>query len=278
MRKPGWRAAQGIGALMLVLLAFPFRLLAAESQERQEWSARLAAIEGQLRHGQWEPARQAAQALAESLAQTSGGTRADHRANADELSGALSDPEPRPQTLALARASAFLALAEAALDRPEEASWHWYLAQNLDRTLRSFDLAPYGRAGAFLGQNLLASAEALHADVTDVLDPVRPEKAGFQEPVRTRAVYPKRPRDLSARDRFSIVVFVQVTIDAAGRVVQPLVVDAAYYPGLVYEAFEALRDWRFRPATLNGEPIPFRYVVPVPFADDRPEQSAVFFN
>jgi hypothetical protein len=268
--------ARANGASLLIALAM---LAIPAAASGPGWRERLAAIEGQLHQKQWEGASQAARALTVEIAQRSGGTRGDHRANADELGGALSDPAPSEETRSLARSVAFQAIAEAALGQQQEARWHWYLAQNLDRNVRSLDLAPYGKAGEFLERHSLAPAKDLHADLTDVLDPVRPEKSGsgFAEPVRTKAVYPRRPRDLRDRDRFSHVVFVELTVDAGGDVVQPVVVDAAYYPGLVYQAFEALREWRYQPATLNGKPIPFRYVVPVPFADDRPDQSAVFF-
>jgi hypothetical protein len=239
--------------------------------------ARMRAVEAQLDRGEWEPALRAAQALTADLARQSGGTRGDHRATADELGGAMADASPPAEGLVLGRAAALQALAEAALGRRDEARWHWYVAQNLDRRLIHMKLAHWGEAGAFLGRHRLAQAATQLAALTDVLDPVRPEAAGsgFREPERTEVVYPPRPEDLRDRDRFSHVVFVQITVAADGEVVQPVVVDAAFYPGLVYRAFEALRQWRYRPATLDGAPIPFRYVVPVPFADDRPPLSTL---
>jgi hypothetical protein len=250
-------------------------VLAQDRNQKQDWmfNERLRAIEDQLQQGQWQAARQAAQEFTEALVDRSGGTRGDHRATAGELSGAMAASNPLAEALLLGRAAALRAIAEASVERREEARWHWYLAQNLSRTIRTMDLSPYGKAGEFLRRNLLADAEPQHEGLYDVLDPVRPEGASrdsFQEPVRTRVVYPRRPQDLRERDRFSHVVFVQVTVDAAGRIAQPVVVDGGFYPGLIYRAFEALREWRYQPATLNNKPVAFRFVVPVVFADDRP--------
>lgn len=269
-------AAPVLGAI--ILLSTP-AFAGGPASEESGWNERLAAIDAQLRQAQWEPALEAARELSAALAHRSGGTLGDHRQTADALGGAMADPTPASVSLALARSAAYQAIAEAALGLEDEARWHWYIAQNLDRTFRRLDLAPYGKAAALLRANLLRDADDQHADMTDVLDPVRPERDyGFQEPVRTRAKYPRRPQDLRDRDRFSHVVFVQITVEQDGRVTQPMVMDAGFYPGLVYYAFEALREWRYQPAALKGRPISFRYVVPVVFSDDRPEQSAVFFQ
>jgi hypothetical protein len=274
MRRSTIRAARVTG---LIVLALGSAVVPARSQCADgSWNSELAAIDAQLRQAQWEPARQAAQTLTDMLVDRSGGTPGDHRAYTGDLEGAMAGPTPRAVTIALARAATYRAIAEAALDQRDEARWHWYLAQNLSPELRRMDMTRYGSAGAFLRQHVLADADAQHADLVDVLDPVRPEprtKRRFQQPTRTKTVYPQRPTDLRGRDRFSHVVFVQVTVDTNGQVVQPLVIDAGFYPGLISRAFDALRDWRYQPATLKGKPISFRYVVPVPFADDRVQRA-----
>jgi hypothetical protein len=244
------------------------------------WTDQLNQIEQQLRQGHWEAARQGAQFVSESLAEHGGGTIGDHRDTADKLGGAMAGPDPVAEGLALGRASALRAIAEAELERPDEARWHWYLAQNLSRKLRAMDLSPYGAAVDVLRKNLLSDATPQNAGMVDVLDPVRPEgsaRPGFHEPVRINVTYPRRPQDLRKRDRFSHVVFVQITVDSTGQVSQPVVVDGGFYPGLIYRAFEALRTWKYKPASLQGKPVPFRYIVPVVFADDRPANPGVAF-
>jgi len=233
----------------------------------------LRAIEEKLRHGEAEAARRAAQNYTEALVQRAGGTIGDHRADGDSLSGAMASSAPSADEVALAQACAVWAITEAVVDRREEARWHWYLAQNLSRAFSTIDLSAYGRGGAYLKRISIGSAEEMHSKVFDVLDPVRPGgKYGdsFREPVRTRVVYPRLPEDLRNRDRFSHVVFVQITVNPLGEIVQPTVMDAGFYPGLTYRAFEALREWRYEPARLNGKAVSFRYIVPVAFSDDRP--------
>jgi hypothetical protein len=250
-------------------------------QPNLDWNKKIRALEEFLQQSKWEEARELGQYLSEALAEHSGGTIADHRAHADELSGAVFGPDPVPEGLLLGRVTALRAIAEAELLRSEEALWHWYVAQNLaPGYVRAIDLPYYGTAGEFLRHQLLTDAQSEHAGLVDVIDPVRPEgrySRNFQQPVRTKVVYPRRPQDLSERDRFSKVVNIQITVDEAGQIRQPLVVDGGFYPGLIYRAFEALRRWQYQSATFNGKPVAFRYVVPVVFADDRPERPGTSF-
>lgn len=240
-----------LGALAVLLSLTP--MCRADSAAE---NAELGHIVQVLAQRNWEQARESAHRLAESLVRQS------------------ADPGQNRRTLG--RAAAYEAIAEAALGLERAATWHWYVAQNLDPSVADMDLSAYGGAGERLrSYRLLPAAE--QQPLTDVYDP-EGNPGSFRHPKRTAVVYPQRPHALSEKDRFSHVVFVQVTIDEDGTLTQPLVMDAAFYPGLVYNAFEALRDWSYRPATVAGEPVPFRFVMPVIFSDDRPEQSAVFFG
>ncbi len=241
-----------------------------------QWSEQLRLIENELHQSQWQAARHRAQLLSEDLVEHSGGSQADKRAYADEFGSMMSGPDPLPETVVLGRAAALQAIAEAVTERRDEARWHWYLAQNL---LGNFlgdgggiNLASYRKSAAFLQRHYLIDGRRQYSGMPDVADPEQPGGSygpTFREPVRTRFVYPYLPRDLRSRDRFSHVVFVQITVDATGKIVQPVVVDGGFYPGLIYRAFDALREWRYRPATLDGKPIPFRFVAPVAFTNDR---------
>jgi hypothetical protein len=245
-----------------------------------QWTHRLGAIERQLQEGQWESGGKLARELETEIANGSGGTMGYLRAYADQLDGARVGQGYMAESIALARSAAYVAIAEAAQGREDTARWSWYLAQNLDSRWRSADLAAYGKAGAFLVQNRIKPAAEQYPAV-DVIDPVVPEgthRSHFREPVRVKVVYPKRPQDLASRDRFSQALFIQVTVESDGTVTQPVLEDAPLYPGMIYAAFEAMSEWRYRPATLDGKPVPFRYILPVAFADDRPEQSSIFFT
>jgi len=255
---------------------------AAQSQPSgPQWKEQLAELQKQAKEGDWEEVRMAARFISESLAERSGGTLADKRNHADELTGAVFGAEPVPEGVLLGQVAAMRAIAEAELGRWDDARWHWYIAQNLaPQDVRVINLSQYGAAGEFLRRQSLKDASAQHAGLVDVFDPVRPEgrySKSFQSPVRTKVVYPRLPHDLHSRDRFSEAVNIQITVDETGKVMQPLLISAGFYPGAVYRALEALSEWRFEPATLNGKPVPFRYVVPVVFADDRPANPGVSF-
>jgi len=240
-----------LSVLALLLVAAP-----AGWADATSWNAELGRISQQLAQRDWDGALQAARGLTETLVRESG--------------------VPGENRRLLAWAAAYEAVAEAGLGRDRESQWHWYVAQNLDPSVQSLELTAYGAAGSHLDGHRLLPAAKQHPQ-TDVFDP-EGNPGSFRHPQRTGVVYPQRPKALSEKDRFSHAVFVQVTIDERGGLSQPLVMDAAYYPGLVYNAFEALRDWSFDPATVDGEPVIFRFVIPVVFSDDRPEQSAVFFG
>ena len=238
----------------------------------REWSEQLRAVDRELRQQRWETALRLAQALAEQIADGVGGTFGDHRDKADASRTPEGRLEPPPDATVLARACALRAVAEVGVGRTTEARWSWYVAQNLSPDARSLDLSGFGEPGRFLMSERLPDAGSRRG-LVDVRDPVRPEpqaRGAFREPERLTGPYPTRPEDLKARDRFSHVVFVEITVMEDGEPTHPIVVDGGYYPGLIYRAFEALRQWRYRPATSDGRAIPFRFIVPVPFADDRP--------
>lgn len=245
-----------------------------------QWTQRLSAIERQLHDGKWESGGKLARELETEIANGSGGTMGYLRAYADQLDGARVGQGYMAESIALGRSAAYVAIAEAAQGHGDTARWSWYLAQNLDNHWRSADLSAYGQAGAFLVQHRIKPAREQYP-AADVIDPVVPEgvnRSHFREPVRVKVVYPKRPQDLASRDRFSQALFIQVTVESDGTVTQPVLEDAPLYPGMIYAAFEAMSEWRYRPATRDGKPVPFRYILPVAFADDRPEQSSIFFT
>ncbi len=244
-----------------------------------QWTKKLNTIDQQLKAGQWDAAGPLARALSDQMANGSGGTLGYKRIYADQLDGARIGQGYLAEAMALGRVGAYLALCNAAEGKEQEARWYWYAAQNLDNRWIATDLTAYGKPGAFLAKHRIKPRDEQHPEV-DVLDPIVPEgakKARFQEPERTHVVYPLRPHDLAGLDRFSEALFVQVTVEQDGTLTQPVLVDGYEYPSLMYKVFEAMSGWRYRPATYDGKAIPFRYVVPVVFKDDRPEQSAVFF-
>jgi protein TonB len=85
-----------------------------------------------------------------------------------------------------------------------------------------------------------------------------------QAPVIVHRVQPLYPRPAIVVRKEGAAV-VQATIDASGRVVDArILVDPGF--GLGASARDAVLQFRFRPATLNGRPIAVRYQLTVNFA------------
>jgi protein TonB len=68
---------------------------------------------------------------------------------------------------------------------------------------------------------------------------------------------------MAAASHVQGVVIVEVTIGPDGKVLDASVLRSI--PLLDQAALEAVRQWEFTPALLNGNPIPFRMTVTVKF-------------
>jgi TonB family protein len=75
--------------------------------------------------------------------------------------------------------------------------------------------------------------------------------------------------DEARKNRVSGIVISEVLIDKAGRVVSVRVLKPLPF-GLAQSAVDALKQWRFRPATLNGEPVDIVYNLTTNFRLDSP--------
>jgi TonB family protein len=91
--------------------------------------------------------------------------------------------------------------------------------------------------------------EAGGASVPDIL----PAGGDVTAPVATRRVEPVYPEDQKAM-RISGIVILQTVIDATGKVVDAHVLKNL--PGTFGDAaIAAVKQWEFKPATLNGKPV-----------------------
>jgi TonB family protein len=133
------------------------------------------------------------------------------------------------------------ALANAGLGNVDDALWYWYIAQEISPNLAKSDLSAFGAPAEFLTRHPLSTA--------DVAMGVGVAPATVLEQVK-----PKFPAGAS---RFGIAgdLAVQVVIDGKGQPTLPKIVHALPAPTLSFVALEALRHWRFKPATHNGEPV-----------------------
>lgn len=85
----------------------------------------------------------------------------------------------------------------------------------------------------------------------DDLTPIRIPRGG-KGPVLTYEVKPVYPPDAKAM-KVEGTVEMEVIVDTNGRVAAAMVVQSI--PALDQAALDAVKQWQFRPALLNGEPV-----------------------
>ncbi len=199
-----------------------------------------AATDGLLRAAQWEAARTSALERIETYRAT---------LYAPLLGGAV----------------ARLAVTEAGLGRTEEAEWHWQVAQDLDRSALSPEqLASFGSAGAVLRAQRTRRAGEPPSGMA--VDHVEAAPAGLQPP---RKVAGEQVKLSAAAGRVPIPkgLLVEVIVDAGGKVRAPVVVGSAA-PGMIWDALEAIRSWRYAPARKGDRAVAvfheLRFNMPVP--------------
>jgi TonB family protein len=172
------------------------------------------------------------------------------------------------------------AIADAGLGDESLALCRWDVAQNLDHNFAKADFSNFGEAGALLTRHLSAgtarglteaeSAKLKSARMTDA------EKAGAERPDVNHSV--QRPEivtntlpeyPLAARkEKLEGQVIVESIIDTDGHVLFPRLLQTQP-KGLGLAALDAICHWRFKPATLKGEPVKVYYVLTVTFKIDK---------
>jgi protein TonB len=112
---------------------------------------------------------------------------------------------------------------------------------------------------------LLAQVSGLNAPKTGTeMTPLRVFRAdtpGLQMPVAVQTPHPKyTAEDLRARVEGAISL--EVTVGPDGRVRDAMVTDRLPIPPSIEAgAFAALSEWRFQPATLNGQTVAVRTTI-----------------
>ncbi len=194
----------------------------------------LPEVDSKLRAGKWKAGLRHAQRLTETVVRRTWYGR--------ELRPVLSE-------LAL-----YQALAEANLDRREQAIWHWHIAQNLDPAMRRRDLAPYGKAGKLLYEHLLrALGEVPVPFVVPETYPGGPRLVGAVQPEMKSE--PTVLNNTGAAIEGTGSFHVEVLIDEQGRIHQPVVTSTHLHPIVIYASLEWLRRLpRFEPSRFEGEP------------------------
>ncbi len=193
-----------------------------------DWQARSEVVIGQLQRGDWA------------------GADAGSRSLLAEMTDWIAGGEGAPRSLALL--TAFQAVAEAGLDRDDDALWHWHIAQQLEPEIGAMKVGGFGAAGALLlGQEPRRDCATAVAPGPGVTKP-RPSE-------RPRPSYPDALRAAGVHG----VVTIEALVGVDGTPRAPRVLTPGAPPTLVLAAAESLRRSRFAPARRGAEAVPFCY-------------------
>lgn len=159
-----------------------------------------------------------------------------------------------------------LAVAEYRLDRREDAAWHWQMAQNLVPALRK-PPGDFADVDPFLARQLISAerwesnsngeagnpmSRELGADAGDV--PVRLTKSSFSPPVAKYQPKPRYPEG-ALKSRVEGITVIEFIIGTSGLPRDPTVLQSCGVTVFDVAAMEAVRAWRFKPATDAGVPV-----------------------
>jgi TonB family protein len=110
---------------------------------------------------------------------------------------------------------------------------------------------------------LLSLAAWLGAVAAEPAAPAARAKRKVQAPVATRTVAPIHPTELK-KNLVSGEVVLECLVDAEGGV-QEIKVITESHPGFAAAAEEALRQWEFKPGSIDGQAAPVRIRIPFDF-------------
>ena len=141
--------------------------------------------------------------------------------------------------------SSFRALAAAGLNDSKDAEWYWSVAKSLYPKFAGSDLRVYGAAGeAVMRIDSSKSCEV----------PQRSDYAQFTGPKAIHTPLPKYPYH-AVETGIAEAIVVDVIIAEDGTTRCPRVVDTHDDPSLAWALLEAMKDWRYEPALLDGRPV-----------------------
>jgi protein TonB len=169
---------------------------------------------------------------------------------------------------ALGVALTLRSLAEAGLGNRRDALWYWHIALNLFPQFAEYDLDRYGAPGLLLRSHPLPAGSPGKPPGGEPRDDT-PYCSGCDDRI-TAPVVRKKPRPSypsgarAFREQGSLVVSVVISTD--GAVSEPRILEALPAPTMSYAALEAVRQWEFEPARLDGEPVAVYYTLTVNFS------------
>jgi TonB family protein len=231
--------------LLLALLTVVLPGLAAGASLADRWIKGLKEVDQELRTQRWAEAGKQARRVTHEMVNDAG--------------------RDKDVAYSLAVASVFRAIAEEGAGNDDEAAWYWDTALNLVPEIYKTDLTPYGAPAAALKERRLRIGPLVTGEGLETPDG---QSIPFDKVERPRIVQQVRPDypdalvQLGAPGR----VVVETVIGIDGRPRQPRVLEAqGGGPAMKYAALEAVGQWRFEPARLEGKPVKVYYILTVNF-------------
>ncbi len=214
----------------------------------ERWGKQLKENEKALQAGEWKKAKRATDDLLDEMC-----SRIEGGQGVEWLLGS----------------AAFLrSLAEAGLGNEAAANWDFNTALTMRPELSEVDLSQYGAAGKMLEPwqvpSPVTEVAGLEVGSEETLKGEdSPPRTDLEPPKKIRAPRPKYPfAKLKACADGPIII--RVVLDKEGFPRDPRLL-SVQDPILGFAALEAFRNWRFRPARLDGEPVPVYYNLTVNF-------------
>jgi TonB family protein len=164
------------------------------------------------------------------------------------------------------RVLTLLAVAEARLGDRDAGAWHWQMAQNVLPELRGLAFDDFPDVASFMKESLIPNRrwEALRRAAKGERAESADERMGIVPPRNTKKVRPIYPAGLAGH-LIGGETIVEAVIDEQGMVREPVVQRSAGHLALDLAAMDALREWRYAPATLGGKPVRVFVTVKVTF-------------
>jgi TonB family protein len=194
-----------------------------------QWKSRLQVANASLKAGDWKKGRDIADSVLREMR--------DRIASGD-ASGDL-----------LAVAFMFRSIGEAGMGEIESASWDFGFAQTLYPAYGKVDLEPYGAAGTLLSQQRYVDG----APPDPPRNQVDASVGTVNPPRKVSGPTPEYPL-AKAASCIEQKIVVRAFIDAQGRPEKPSLPPGTD-PVLGVAALDAVRMWRFEPATQDGKPV-----------------------
>lgn len=206
------------------------------------WQHRLAEADQMLEQGRWKKAKRTAnRVLDEMCDRIQSGSGIDHL---------------------LASAVVIRAVAEAGLGDQESAHWDYMAAQTLEAEYSRMSFEKYGPSASSFEDWRVGSEENPWGK--DEIPNVSRLSGEIQPPERVHSPAPKYPFG----KRFGCIegpIQIQAVINEQGYLTWPKLL-TTQDPVLGFAAIEALRDWRFKPAHVDGKPVRVFFKVVINFS------------